>query len=173
MAMIAGLLLIALGDPAAAQVGFDRPGGDYTSFALRSGDPAQCAGRCERDGRCRAWAFSYPGDSTAAMCWLKSRVPPRVAVPCCVSGVRGAGVIEEPGDAIEFGIDRFGGDLRSIELPADPSGKSCATACEGEAQCRAWTYVRPGYIGPKASCFLKERITRPQRKPCCISGVVR
>jgi hypothetical protein len=175
MAMIAGLLIAlgALGGEAAAQVGFDRPGGDYTSFPLRGGDPAQCAARCERDGRCRAWAFSYPTESGVAMCWLKSRVPPRVAVTCCVSGVRGAGVIEPPGNAIEFGIDRFGGDLRSMELPADPSGKSCAAACDGEAQCRAWTYVRPGYIGPAASCFLKDHVTRPQRKPCCISGVVR
>jgi hypothetical protein len=175
VAMIAGLLMVlgALGGQAKAQVGFDRPGADYSSFPLRGGDPAQCAARCERDARCRAWAFSYPADSGNAMCWLKSRVPPRVAVPCCVSGVRGAGVIEPRNDLTEFGMDRFGGDLRSIELPADPSGKSCAADCEEEAQCRAWTYVRPGYIGPAASCFLKDRITRPQRKPCCISGVVR
>ena len=64
---------------------------------MRYGDPAQCALRCERDGRCRAWAFSYPlTESSTAVCWLKSRVPPRVAAPCCVSGVRGTGVIEPP-----------------------------------------------------------------------------
>ncbi len=42
-----GLLiaLAACGAPARAQVGFDRPGGDYTSFSLRYGDPAQCAAR--------------------------------------------------------------------------------------------------------------------------------
>src|SRR5437879_2769472 len=58
--------------PAAAQVGFDRPGGDYTSFTLRAADPAQCASRCERDQRCRAWAFSYPvTESSNAVCWLK------------------------------------------------------------------------------------------------------
>ena len=27
--------------------------------------------------------------------------------------------------------------------------------------------------GPEARCFLKERITRPRHKPCCVSGVVR
>jgi PAN domain len=176
VAMLCGLLvaLVGLGSGARAQVGFDRLGGDYTSFPLRNGDPAQCAARCERDTRCRAWAFSYPATENAnAMCWLKSRVTTRVATPCCVSGVRGAGVIEPRSDSIEFGIDRFGGDLRSLDPPPDPSGKSCAAACEGEPQCRAWTYVRPGYIGPSASCFLKDRVTRPQRKPCCISGVVR
>ena len=71
-------LLIALAAsvaPARAQVGFDRPGGDYASFPMRYGDPAQCAARCERDARCRAWAFSYPlTESTTAVCWLKSRV---------------------------------------------------------------------------------------------------
>jgi hypothetical protein len=167
------ILLAALG-AAQAQVGFDRLGGDYTSFPVRSGDPAQCAGRCERDQRCRAWAFSYPvTENAAAICWLKSRVPPRVASSCCVSGVRGAGVIEPRSDPIEFGIDRYGGDLRSLELPPDPTGKSCAAACAGEPQCRAWTYARPGYVGPSATCFLKDRVTGPQHRPCCISGVVR
>jgi hypothetical protein len=166
--------LIGLCCAAAAQVGFDRPGGDYASFSLRSGDPAQCAARCEQSARCRAWAFSYPAtENAAAMCWLKSRIPPRVAMPCCVSGVRGAGVIEPRSEAAEFDVDRYGGDLRSLEVPPDPTGKSCASACEGDAQCRAWTYVRPGYIGPSASCVLKDRITRPLRRPCCISGVIR
>ena len=44
---------------------------------------------------------------------------------------------------------------------------------EAEQRCRAWTYVRPGYIGAAAVCYLKERVTRPVRKPCCISGAVR
>ena len=54
------LILLAALNGAQAQVGFDRLGGDYANFPLRSGDPAQCAARCERDQRCRAWAFSYP-----------------------------------------------------------------------------------------------------------------
>src|SRR5438874_12428733 len=83
------IALVMFGKPAHAQVGFDRPGGDYASLILRSGDPALCAARCERDSRCRAWAFAYPATESAnALCWLKSRVPPRVAVNCCVSGVR-------------------------------------------------------------------------------------
>src|SRR5712691_2732521 len=152
-----GLLvaLALLGAPAKAQVGFDRPGGDYASFPMRSGDPAQCAARCERDARCRAWAFSYPiTESANAVCWLKSRVMPRIG-------------------PIESGVDRFGGDYRQFDVPADPSGKACQVACEDEEGCRAWTYVRPGYVGSSAVCYLKNHITRPVRKPCCISGVVR
>jgi hypothetical protein len=176
LGMSVGLLIAVavFGPPARAQVNFDRPGGDYASFPMRSGDPAQCASRCERDARCRAWAFSYPVTENAnAVCWLKSRVMPRLASTCCVSGVRGTGVIEPRGGPTEFGVDRTGGDYRHFELPADASGKSCGAACEGEEGCRAWTYVRPGYVGSSAVCYLKNHITRPVRKPCCISGVVR
>jgi PAN domain len=170
--LAAGVLL--MGASAWAQVGFDRPGNDYTSFSLRSGDPVQCAARCERDSRCRAWAFSYPATEAAnAMCWLKSRVPPRVRASCCVSGVRGTGVIEPRSASVEFAIDRAGGDYRHIELPPDPTGRSCQRACEADHHCRAWTYVRPGYVGPAAVCYLKSRVTRPRHKPCCLSGVVR
>src|SRR5713101_3170352 len=61
-----------------AQVGFDRHGGDYANFPVRSGDPTICAARCDRDARCRAWSFNYPTADRAAVCWLKSQVPPRV-----------------------------------------------------------------------------------------------
>src|SRR5919109_1134648 len=53
------VLLLALAAPADAQVGFDRPGGDYANFVVGFGDPALCASRCDRDARCRAWSFSY------------------------------------------------------------------------------------------------------------------
>jgi hypothetical protein len=59
-------------------------------------------------------------------------------------------------------------------MPApDPAGEPCRAACTGDAKCRAWTYVRPGYGSAAARCFLKDKITRPRKKPCCISGVVR
>jgi hypothetical protein len=168
------IMLAVFGAAACAQVGFDRPGADYASFPMRTGDPAQCATRCERDPRCRAWAFSYPvTESANAVCWLKSKVTPRIASSCCVSGVRGTGVIEPRSGAVEFGVDRGGGDYRHFELGSDASGKSCGTACEAEPSCRAWTYVRPGYVGPSAVCYLKNHLTRPLPRPCCISGVVR
>ena len=33
--------------------------------------------------------------------------------------------------------------------------------------------ARPGYVAPAATCFLKDRVTSPLHRPCCISGVVR
>jgi hypothetical protein len=168
------LLLLGASGQAMAQAGFDRRGGDYTNFSIRSGDPAVCAGRCERDQKCKAWSFSYPRtEHAAATCWLKDKVPPRVADKCCVSGVRGAGVVEPRLGILEYSIDRTGGDYRTFETRAEPAGSACKTACESDKHCRAWTYRRPGYGTATARCYLKNKIKRPRRAPCCISGVVR
>ena len=73
--MLAGCLMLVAGmlTQARAQSGFDRVGGDYSRFVVPSGDPKLCAARCEREGRCRAWTFSYPKTAGAnALCWLKS-----------------------------------------------------------------------------------------------------
>lgn len=167
------IALASLSGPVIAQIGYDRPGGDYLSFSIKSGDPMACAARCEREGRCRAWSFTYPTRDHAGICWLKSQVPARVEDGCCVSGVRGAGVIAPRDTRREYGIDRAGGDYRSLDVPADPAGRACLAACEADSRCRAWTYVRPGYFGPAARCYLKDRVRPPRRKPCCISGVVK
>jgi hypothetical protein len=180
LASLAVLLGAAIGfvapdlRPALAQSGYDRPGGDYASASVPSGDPAVCASRCEHERNCRAWSFSYPTlAGGAAMCFLKREIVPRAQSSCCVSGVRGAGVIEPQAGATEYSIDRYGGDYRAFETPPDPKGQACADACQGEKRCRAWTYRRPGYGSPAAHCYLKEAIKPPRRRPCCISGVVR
>jgi hypothetical protein len=164
--------------PARAQTGFDRPGGDYARFTVQSGDPEVCSARCDRDARCRAWTFSYPGTaalggSNLATCWLKNQVKPLVENRCCASGVKGAALLETRPGPVENSIDRIGGDYRNFDMAPDAAGAACKAACESENRCRAWTYVRPGYIGSSARCFLKDKLKPPRRKPCCISGVVR
>ena len=160
--------------PAHAQANFDRPGGDYQRSPVPSGDPADCALVCERDRRCRAWSFNYPTDITSgAVCWLKSSVPARVQSNCCVSGVRGAGVVEPRNGAVETSIDRFGGDYKSFDLKSSEGDDACKAACAADKQCRAWTYARPGYAGREAHCFLKKDIKPPRRKAGFTSGVVR
>ncbi len=177
LAIASLLVVVALAagtDAAVAQTAFDRPGGDYISIPIRSGDPAACALACDRDKKCLAWTFSYPATvGNAAVCWLKDEVRSPVPNSCCVSGVRGSGVIEPRVGAIEYSIDRTGGDYRNVELPPTAPVAACQAACEADGRCRAWTYLRPGYIGPAARCFLKDRIMPPRRKPCCVSGVVR
>ncbi|HLX14098.1 MAG TPA: PAN domain-containing protein [Bradyrhizobium sp.] len=160
--------------PAGAQSNFDRPGGDYLSSAVPSGDPADCALLCERDRRCRAWSFNYPNETARhAVCWLKNSVPQRVRDECCVSGVRGAGVVEPRNGSVETSIDRAGGDYRTFELKRGEGDEICKGACVGDNRCRAWTYARPGYVGKEAHCFLKKEIKPPRRKPGFTSGVVR
>jgi PAN domain len=178
------LLLVCLGtlvlftvtarDVAFAQANFDRPGGDYQSAPVASGDPADCALVCERDRRCRAWSFNYPSDAShTAVCWLKNSVPARVADGCCVSGVRGAGVVELRNGAVETAIDRAGGDYRSFEIKRGEGDEACKAACTADNKCRAWTYARSGYAGREAHCFLKKEIKPPRRKPGFTSGVIR
>ena len=130
--------------PAHAQANFDRPGGDYQNSPVASGDPADCALMCERDRRCRSWSFNYPTDiGVSAVCWLKNSVPARVQDNCCVSGVRGAGVVEPRNGAVETSIDRAGGDYRNFELKRGEGDEACKAACAADNKCRAWTYARP------------------------------
>jgi hypothetical protein len=107
------------------------------------------------------------------MCWLKSEVKPRVENQCCVTGIKGGAVVEMRPGPIESSVDRSGGDYRQVDVSKTPNADACKQACEGDNRCRAWTYVRPGYIAATARCYLKEKITRPRRRPCCMSGVVR
>ncbi len=168
------LAFVAAPIDALGQAGFDRPGGDYSNAQVRGGDPRACAQRCERDNRCRAWSFSYPRTTAReATCWLKNTVTPAKEDSCCISGVRGAAVVEPTTGSLEYSIDRFGGDYKSTDVSADATGDVCAKLCQEDGKCRAFTYLRPGYGGTSARCFLKDRITKPRRKPCCISGVVR
>lgn len=173
---VLALLVIVTGASrqAQAQANFDRPGGDYLKTVISSGDPVECSLACEHDRHCRAWSFSYPTAAVPdAMCMLKSTVPPRTASTCCVSGVRGAGVVEQRTGAVEMSTDRSGGDYRTVDLKSGDGEDKCMEACEADAKCRAWTFVRPGYGGKDARCYLKNAIKPPHRKPGFTSGVVR
>ena len=168
------LLAFHVASPAQAQSSFDRPGGDYQNGPVPTGDPADCALSCEHDRRCRAWTFAYPTEiAGSAVCWLKNTVPARVPDSCCVSGVRGAGVVEPRNPGVETSIDRVGGDYKNFELKSGESDEACQSACTGDNKCRAWTFARAGYVGREAHCFLKKEIKPPRRKAGFTSGVVR
>ena len=67
-------------------------------------------------------------------------------------------------------IDRPGNDFSNFDLAAtDPA--QCEKACAGNGSCAAWTYVVPGVQGPKARCWLKDRVPPPKDASCCTSGV--
>jgi uncharacterized membrane protein len=76
---------------------------------------------------------------------------------------------------IEPGINRTGGDYRSFDVGdadlRDHPELSCQIACQKEAQCKAWTYVKIGVQGPKAKCWLKTGLPAATANNCCTSGV--
>ncbi len=72
--------------------GIDLYGEDFRG--LDTVDPGACQSACRADTRCAAWTYVRPGvHGPQARCYLKHRVPARIASPCCVSGVErdGAG----------------------------------------------------------------------------------
>lgn len=76
----------------------------------------------------------------------------------------------QPAITSELDTDRPGHNLRVLDLEkADPS--LCAKECGADAKCLAYTYVGPGWQGPKARCWLKSAIPPAKPNPCCISGV--
>lgn len=164
-------LVAALAPAAAADLEPDanRPGSDYRNFNLASPDPHACKAQCDADGQCRAWTFVKPGhQGPQARCWLKHAVPNAVANGCCVSGTKAAAPARA---GMEPTTDRPGGDYRNFDLGrADP--QLCKDQCDGEAQCKAWTYVRPGVQGQAARCWLKNVVPAARPSDCCTSGLV-
>ena len=71
---------------------------------------------------------------------------------------------------MQYNTDRLGSDYSGFDLTrASPA--LCQTRCSGEAQCKAWTYVKPGIKGSKARCYLKTSVPVATRNACCVSGL--
>jgi hypothetical protein len=71
---------------------------------------------------------------------------------------------------MEYDTNRPGGDYRSFDL-VEPRLELCENACAKDAQCKAYTYVKPGIQGPHARCWLKSSVPNSLANSCCISRV--
>ena len=72
--------------------------------------------------------------------------------------------------ALETNTDRPGMDYSNFDLAsANPS--LCEQACNSDPDCRAFTYVKPGFQGANARCWLKNGIPTANPSDCCDSGV--
>jgi hypothetical protein len=70
----------------------------------------------------------------------------------------------------EPGFDRTGGDYASLAIPR-PRPRLCQDACLRDDHCLAWTFVRPGILGPMAICWFKNPIPATRPSDCCVSGL--
>lgn len=69
----------------------------------------------------------------------------------------------------EPGVDRPGGDYRSVDLNV-ADYRACQSLCTSDEKCRAYTYVMPGVQQSSARCYLKGSIPPPKCSGCCVSG---
>lgn len=145
--------------------GVDLPGRDYNSFWTN--DVNQCRASCLGDGRCVAWTWVRPGVQGAdGRCWLKNSIPPQQANNCCISSVERSSV---PAGMMD-NTNLPGRDLRSFWTN---DVAQCRAACQGDGQCVAWTWVRPGIQGANGNCWIKGSIPPQEYNNCCISAVER
>jgi len=72
---------------------------------------------------------------------------------------------------LEFEINRQGSDYKSFSLP-EARPELCRDECLEDPNCKAFTYVKPGYQLPdKAVCWLKDSVPPPTSHAFCVSGV--
>jgi len=71
---------------------------------------------------------------------------------------------------MELNTDRPGSNIETVRLEKSKP-QLCIDACYSSNSCKAWTYVKPGLLGPKAHCRIKSAVSSPKRSSCCISGV--
>jgi len=80
--------------------------------------------------------------------------------------------IPASGINLENNIDRPGMNYKSYPLSnADP--QVCANDCANDPNCKAFTYVKPGFRGQNSQpeCWLKNGVPDPVSQDYCISGV--
>lgn len=95
--------------------------------------------------------------------FLYKWVPDRAASPSTPANPQNPGITTEPN------TDRYGSDYKCLRGIGSPA--ACLSLCSDEADCRAYTWVKPGAIEPDAICCLKNAVPGPTRNDNCVSGV--
>jgi hypothetical protein len=152
----------------------DLPGFDITHFTLPDPPPplyldlrvSDCDRACSKNGGCVAWTYVRPNTIQGPLgtCWLKRDVSATKSSGCCDSGTVG-----------EANTDRPGGDYAHFDklgipaLLANP--RLCESTCHDQAQCKAWSFVKPNTIqGPNGVCWLKNIVPPPVKNNAVTSG---
>ena len=73
---------------------------------------------------------------------------------------------------LEQNSDRPGSDYSKITMSSNARPGMCSGMCEKDRRCKAFTFVRKGYQGNTAVCYLKNKLPNlVKNKNCCVSGV--
>ena len=83
-----------------------------------------------------------------------------VAIACGIPSSASAAVYEN--------TDMPGGDYASFKL--NGSSENCSYKCYNDPKCKAWTFVKPGFQGQSAVCWLKSTVPARRANKCCTSG---
>ena len=145
----------------------NRGGIDYSNFNLSSALPDLCLAACAKDSKCKAYTYVKPGIQGAqAKCWLKSGRPTASSDTNCTSGIK----TDKVTVSSETNINRGGSDYKNFNL-SQALPDLCLAACAKEANCKAYTYVKPGVQGAQAKCWLKSGVPAASSSTNCVSGV--
>lgn len=71
---------------------------------------------------------------------------------------------------VDSNVDRAGMNYRDFDL-SEARPELCQKECDSDAECKAYTYVKPGTQGPQARCWLKSDVPNAVASECCISGL--
>jgi len=155
-----------------------RKADDVTGYWVENSSHQQCAS--ERDGS-RYWGrikwkfnsgfnvfsgtWSYcDADPAAGKDWHGKRN----TLKSVTTDAGGAGQVAK---GMEQDTDRPWNDFHHIVL-TDDDPTLCQQACQNDARCKAWTYVKPNTVqGPEPQCYLKSPAPDPSHNTCCVSGV--
>ena len=75
---------------------------------------------------------------------------------------------------LEQNSDRPGSDYSKITMSGNARPTMCSGMCEKDRRCKAFTFVKKGYQGNTAVCYLKDKSPKlVKNKSCCVSGVKR
>jgi 1-phosphatidylinositol phosphodiesterase len=151
----------------------NRPGQDYYSFEPTEATSRKCLEACFNQTACKAFTYIRPSSSVPkGRCYLKNGVPAPEANDYTDSGTKmarpAAGVYS---GLVETNVDRGGMDLQQFDME-EARPEACREACQNNAACRAFTYVKPGSQTAKARCYLKSGVPAPTPNACCESGIV-
>lgn len=141
---------VVSGLPRRLEVGVNRSGADYASFA--TADAEACSGACGRDHACQAFTFA------GGTCWLKSTTPAASACGNCTSGV--------PRRGLEIGWNRGGYDIATTTTS---TARQCADQCARNDRCEAYTFTNAA----GSNCWLKDGVPAASAAAGMTSGVRR